>query len=204
MTYGLLVIPSEPYAPVLTSGKPGILEALPIDRGVHVTARAFAAGGSPLAGVQLVLHNGALPSTLATSDATGAMDLWARSGTHAAYLVPPASSGLPRRRRRHRYRPRHRARRRRLLARSADDLECGHAGGADLERARPRRDVAGRAGAGSGRRRRRPPRPRRHAGRAARLAARPRSLTARGAADGEVVTSATGAADLSVAAARRL
>jgi hypothetical protein len=93
--YDLLVIPSEPYAPVLTSGKPGVLAALHVDRGVHVTARAFA-GNTPLAGAKLVLHNGSLPSTLATSDANGAMDLWARSGTHVAYLVPPASSGLPR------------------------------------------------------------------------------------------------------------
>jgi hypothetical protein len=97
VTYDVLIIPTEAYAPDQFSGSPGAWpQPLQIDPGVHVTARALAPDGSAVVGARMVLHRGTLPSTLATSDASGAMELWARAGTLAAVVVPPPSSGLPR------------------------------------------------------------------------------------------------------------
>ena len=97
LTYDVLIIPSEAYAPDRFSGSPGAWpQPLQIDPGVHVTARALGPDGSAVVGARMVLHRGTLPSTLATSDASGAMELWTRAGTLAAVVVPPSGSGLSR------------------------------------------------------------------------------------------------------------
>jgi hypothetical protein len=97
VTYDVLVVPTEAYAPDLFSGTPATWrQPLQIDHGVHVTARTLATNGSPVVGARMLLSRGTLPSTLGTSDATGAMELWVRAGTLGAVVVPPPGSGLPR------------------------------------------------------------------------------------------------------------
>jgi hypothetical protein len=94
--YDVLIIPSVALAPVLLSGTPdGLrLQSQRIDAGIpiHFTVRDGAS--RPLAGVRAILRRGALPSTVGTSDASGAMTLLARPGTLAASFVPPVASGL--------------------------------------------------------------------------------------------------------------
>lgn len=66
-----------------------------IDPGVIVRAQMMAADGSPVANARMLLKTGKLPSTVGTSDPTGAMTLFARPGTLSARIVPPDGSGLP-------------------------------------------------------------------------------------------------------------
>jgi hypothetical protein len=101
--YDLLVVPlspsAAPLAPLLfPSRSAGGLGALSIvvDRGVPVTGTlAIDGGGGAVAGATVVLRAGALPSTVDTSDSTGAFSLLARAGRYAASILPAAESLLP-------------------------------------------------------------------------------------------------------------
>jgi hypothetical protein len=97
MSYDLLVIPDEDYAPNLLSGTPASWpQPLQLDRGVPVTATMRVAGGGAVVDARMILRRGTLPSTVGASDAGGAMALWARAGTLAVFVAPPAGSGLAR------------------------------------------------------------------------------------------------------------
>ncbi|MEJ7599209.1 MAG: hypothetical protein WKG01_14980 [Kofleriaceae bacterium] len=74
-------------------------DPLPLDGGTVVTGKVLAPGGGDLAGakVQLVIDD--LPSTLATTTATGTFSLRAvptAGATIRVDVTPPAASGLPR------------------------------------------------------------------------------------------------------------
>ncbi|HET6151094.1 MAG TPA: hypothetical protein VFH68_26395 [Polyangia bacterium] len=95
-SYDLLIVPNEAYAPALFTGVPGDWpQQLPVDQGTPVTAHLLDGAGRPLAGARMILRRGSLPSTVGISDGSGEMTLWARSGTWAAFIVPPVGSGLP-------------------------------------------------------------------------------------------------------------
>lgn len=102
VAYDVLIVPSEPYAPDLFHGTPGSPSwppPLQLDHGVMVTATAVDGGGKAVAGAHLVLRRESppmtLPSTVGVSDGNGVATLWARAGTLAAHIEPPAGSGLP-------------------------------------------------------------------------------------------------------------
>jgi hypothetical protein len=95
--YDVLIIPSKALAPVLFTGTPDGLRAQSqrIDAGIPIHFMVRDAASRPLAGVNAILRRGTLPSTVAASDASGAMTVLARPGVLAASFVPPAASGLP-------------------------------------------------------------------------------------------------------------
>jgi hypothetical protein len=100
LTYDVLIVPSEAYAPDLLHGMPGQWpQPLQLDQGVKVTATTLDGGGKAVTGARLVLRRESLPvtlpSTVGVSDGTGAATLWARAGTLAAHFEPPIDSGLP-------------------------------------------------------------------------------------------------------------
>jgi len=100
LSYDVLIVPSEPYAPDLIHGTPGQWpQPLQLDQGVMVTATTRDGGGKAVVGAHLVLRRQSLPmslpSTVGVSDANGAATLWARAGTLTAFIEPPAGSGLP-------------------------------------------------------------------------------------------------------------
>jgi len=96
LTYDVLIVPTEPYAPDLLQATPGSWpQQLQLDQGVKVTATALDGGGKAVGGARLVLHRGSLPSTVGVSDSDGVAVLWARAGTLVAYIEPPIDSGLP-------------------------------------------------------------------------------------------------------------
>jgi len=102
VAYDVLIVPSEPYAPDLFHGTPGSSSwpsPLQLDHGVMVTATTLDGSGKAVVGAHLVLRRESppmtLPSTVGISDGNGAATLWARAGTLAAHIEPPADSGLP-------------------------------------------------------------------------------------------------------------
>lgn len=97
--HDLLVVPSVPGAAPLriASWSPGT--AIEVDAGSEVAGSVRGPGGAPLAGAQVQLMIGGVPSTLATTTAAGAFALRARPLPGARVEVrvaPPAGSGLPR------------------------------------------------------------------------------------------------------------
>jgi len=98
-SYDVLIIPDDqlPLAPLLVRGLPTAWERTVVDAGIpiQVTARYGAGGSLALAGARMILRQGALPSTVGTSDASGRMTVWARAGTLTALVLPPDGSGLP-------------------------------------------------------------------------------------------------------------
>jgi hypothetical protein len=95
VSYDLLIIPLSDVAPDLITGTQAQWQSgLFLDDGIPVTARTRAGDGTAVVGARMILRRGARPSTVGTSDDTGAMGLMTRAGTLAAYIVPPATSGL--------------------------------------------------------------------------------------------------------------
>jgi hypothetical protein len=70
------------------------LTTIPIqlDEGVAVAGQVTAADGTPVAGAKLSLRSGALPSTVGSTNATGAFSLRARPGTFGATVTVGDSS----------------------------------------------------------------------------------------------------------------
>jgi hypothetical protein len=98
VSYDLLIVPSDnpDVAPDLLSGTAASWGSTALDGGIPVAATLRDGAGRPVAGARVVLRRGELPSTIAVSDASGALTLRARAGRLAAFIVPPASTGLPR------------------------------------------------------------------------------------------------------------
>ena len=96
VSYDVLVIPLDQTAPDLITGLAAEWQsALILDAGLPVTARMRTSDGGAVAGARMILRRGARPSTVGTSDATGAMQLRTRGGMLAASILPPEASGLP-------------------------------------------------------------------------------------------------------------
>jgi hypothetical protein len=96
LSYDLLIVPSEAYAPIQMTGLPSSW-LLQLDQGVPVSATTVDSVGNPVVGVRMVLRRGSVPSTVGVSDSTGTATLWARASTSAMSMniVPPIGSGLP-------------------------------------------------------------------------------------------------------------
>jgi hypothetical protein len=89
--YDLLVIPDGDLPPFLIRDQPPLALAttpLTLDDGVPVTGVLTDAAGAPIAGAKVSLRSGALPSTVGTSNATGAFSLRVRAGTYGATIAP--------------------------------------------------------------------------------------------------------------------
>ncbi len=95
--YNVLIVPMDDLAPLLISDTPQSWQArtLVVDAGISVPVTVRDGAHRPLQGARMILRRDALPSTVGTSDATGAMTLLARAGTLSAYVVAPDGSGLP-------------------------------------------------------------------------------------------------------------
>jgi hypothetical protein len=94
--YDVLVVPDGDLAPALMpSQSAALLAEAPVlmDEGTPVTGTVVDATGAGLPGASVVLRAGALPSTRATSDATGAFALRARAGTFGVAVALPVGGG---------------------------------------------------------------------------------------------------------------
>jgi hypothetical protein len=93
-----LFLPDAPIAPMLfpgsTAGRVAALAVI-LDQGTAVSGTTRAGAGAAVVGAKVVLRAGALPSTIGTSDATGAFALRARAGRFSALILPPDGSPLP-------------------------------------------------------------------------------------------------------------
>jgi hypothetical protein len=96
-TYDMLVVPSVEVAPILITGKsPAELQAtmpLALSPGVAVSGSVTDSRGAPVMGAEVALQAGALPSTLAMTDATGGFTLHASPGTYGATITRASGSG---------------------------------------------------------------------------------------------------------------
>lgn len=96
--HDVLVVPLVPgLAPRRVAGwLPGT--NLPLTAGTAITGVVRDPAGAPLAGAQVQLAIGGVPTTLATTDATGAFTVRASTlaGTATVEVTAPAASGLPR------------------------------------------------------------------------------------------------------------
>lgn len=97
--YDLLVVPNDPtFAPNLfRSVTPDVWnQPITFDQGVPVSGLILGPDGAPLANARMILKADGRPSTVGTSNASGALTLWTRTGNNmSAIVVPPDGSGLP-------------------------------------------------------------------------------------------------------------
>jgi len=97
-SYDLLVVPNgsavapQRFAAVTTALLAGTISVPAADT---VTGTVLASDGSPLTGVRVALSIDGIPSTIATTDATGAFSLLARTGGATAVTVVPLDDMLP-------------------------------------------------------------------------------------------------------------
>lgn len=98
-SYDALVVPEVPnLAPRVFSVWSAVTaQPLALDAGTTVTGVVKDGAGKVLAGAKVSLASGALPSTLATTDATGAFTIHEAFpiGPVSIVVTPPSSSGLP-------------------------------------------------------------------------------------------------------------
>jgi hypothetical protein len=98
--HDVLVIPVGPgYAPRLVRDWSPSTLPIGVDAGTAVTGTVRGPGGAPLAGAKVQLKIGQVPSTIGTTDGSGAFALLAEPSPGAVISVdvtPPAGSGLPR------------------------------------------------------------------------------------------------------------
>jgi len=101
--HDVLVVPADQtLAPMLfksvdVTQAPAVLSALfTVVQGDAVTGTVLDRAGAPLAGARVSLKVDGVPSTIATTDGSGAFTVYARTGgTTTVSVVPPAGSGLP-------------------------------------------------------------------------------------------------------------
>jgi hypothetical protein len=96
--YDVLIVPADAgVAPLLFSGRTAarvaVLPAV-VDPDVPVVGSLAVEGGAPVKNAAVLLRDGALPSTLGTTDAAGAFALRARAGAFSAAILP-AGGALP-------------------------------------------------------------------------------------------------------------
>nr|MDQ3370658.1 carboxypeptidase-like regulatory domain-containing protein [Myxococcota bacterium] len=99
--HDVLIVPSVPgVAPRLVTGWTPGTAVLAVDAGVAVTGTVTAPKGGPVAHAKVQLTTGGVPSTLTTTDSSGAFSVRSvpvASGASLAITVtPPIASGLPR------------------------------------------------------------------------------------------------------------
>lgn len=98
--HDVLIIPSiEGYAPALVKNWMPGQTTLPIDAGTAVTGVVRDSSGVVIVGAKVQLTIDGVPSTLGTTDASGAFSVLARPVAGAPVVVdvaPPAARGLPR------------------------------------------------------------------------------------------------------------
>jgi len=99
VAYDVLVVPDADLPAVLwTAQQPSDLDGLSItaDAGIAVSGTVTDPAGDPLAGTQVQVTVDGAPSTLGTTNASGAFTLKARPGISVVVTVtPPDASGLP-------------------------------------------------------------------------------------------------------------
>ena len=97
LTYDVLIVPDGDFAPLLVALNPmtGSMSPTVVDPGLAVLTHTLAFDGSPVASARMLLRRGTVPSTVGTSDASGALTVLARAGGLSATIVPPDGSGLP-------------------------------------------------------------------------------------------------------------
>jgi hypothetical protein len=97
-TFDVLVVPDGDLAPLLLPGKrPADLAGagpLMLGKGEPVAGRVLN-GAGPVAGANVVLRAGTLPSTLVTTKGDGAFTLHAAAGTYAATVTWPLPGSSP-------------------------------------------------------------------------------------------------------------
>jgi len=99
IAYDLLVVPDADLPAVFLAGQQatdlsGI--SIAVDAGVGVTGTVADPAGDPIAGAQVQVTVAGAPSTIGTTNASGAFALEARPGGPVSVTVtPPASTGLP-------------------------------------------------------------------------------------------------------------
>jgi hypothetical protein len=89
--YDVLIVPDGDVPPILiTNQRPTDMVGRDVilDDGVAVTGQLTDAGGAPVVGAKLSLRSGTLPSTIGTSNSTGAFSLRARPGTYGVTISP--------------------------------------------------------------------------------------------------------------------
>jgi hypothetical protein len=98
--HDVLVVPTAPgYAPRLVRNWFPTTPTIDLGTGTAVTGLVRGPGGAPLAGAKVQLKIGEVPSTLATTSATGAFSVLVEPVPGAVIAVdvtPPDGSGLPR------------------------------------------------------------------------------------------------------------
>jgi len=97
-SYDVLVVPEgslvapERFAGLALSS----LGQLELDAGDAVSGIVLDPAGDPLVGARVSLRSGGVPSTIATTDGTGAFSVLARAGSATSvHVSPPDGSGLP-------------------------------------------------------------------------------------------------------------
>src|SRR5450432_2743926 len=93
--YDVLIVPDDDRAPVVLTATAAMMPALAMDDGTPVTGRVVNGDGTPAPGARVVLRAGIRPSTIGTSDATGAFTLRTRLGVQSVAVIPPDAAGLP-------------------------------------------------------------------------------------------------------------
>ncbi|HUH06014.1 MAG TPA: carboxypeptidase-like regulatory domain-containing protein [Kofleriaceae bacterium] len=97
--YDVLVVPTDPNASgaLFPNRVSGTLNDLTLPVAATVSGTVLDGGGQPIAGAQVSLRVGGVPSSLGTTDATGSWAVKAVTGAATALTVtPPDGSGLPR------------------------------------------------------------------------------------------------------------
>ncbi len=98
LSYNVLVLPDQGWAPLLAQGTPDVLSAeatLRVSPGIAVSGRAEDAQHKALGNVRVLLRKDTLPiSTVGTSASDGSFSMLTRGGTLSAVIVPPAGQGF--------------------------------------------------------------------------------------------------------------
>ncbi|MCG5052145.1 MAG: hypothetical protein KA712_04220 [Myxococcales bacterium] len=97
LVYDVLLVPESDFAPVLLGAQTTQMlgsQSFRLDSGTLVQGTALAASGN-VAGVRVLLRAGALPSTLATSDAQGRFTLRASAARYGVTVRAPENAALP-------------------------------------------------------------------------------------------------------------
>ncbi|MES1210652.1 MAG: carboxypeptidase-like regulatory domain-containing protein, partial [Pseudomonadota bacterium] len=89
--YDVLVVPDGDFAPLLLTNKRpdqlAVMSTIVVGGGTPITGHVLDSAGAPVAGAHVSLRAGPLPSTVGTTDATGAYKLLARPGSFSARVA---------------------------------------------------------------------------------------------------------------------
>jgi hypothetical protein len=98
-SYTALIVPAVPgLAPVATTWTPNVTTAVAVATGTAIAGTVLDPTGAPLAGASVQLTDGTVPSTIATTNASGAFTVlgsYASGASVTATVTPPSGRGLP-------------------------------------------------------------------------------------------------------------